>query len=190
MKIYTGTGDGGKTSLFSGERISKSDSRIDAYGDVDELSSWIGVVIAHLTPETESLKEELQQIQTELFEVGAWLATMPGSSLSEQLEPLTLLPAQRLEETIDQWDQTLSALNAFILPGGYKAAAFSHLARTVCRRAERHVVQLLKESMGSKEAQAGIQPIVIYLNRLSDYFFVIARYINARMNVKDIPWKK
>ncbi len=190
MKIYTGTGDGGKTSLLSGERVAKSDDRIEAYGDMDELSSWIGVVIAHLTSETANLKDELQQIQADLFDMGTWLATMPGSSISERLTPLSSAPSKRLETAIDLWDKNLPALTSFILPGGHHAAAFSHLARAVCRRTERRVIQLLRKNMDSKETQAGIQPIAVYLNRLSDYFFVIARYINARMNVGDIAWKK
>ena len=184
MKVYTGTGDGGKTSLFSGERIVKSDARIEAYGDVDELNAVVGSVAAALPqhPDAQGLKHQLAHIQSELFKVGALLATTPNSPSAGHLNPLTQEHCRRLEHQIDTMLARLSALNTFILPGGHPSAAWSHMARTVCRRAERRIVKLA-ESQGLIEN--GGQEMLVYLNRLSDYFFVLARYCNHLDGVED-----
>jgi cob(I)alamin adenosyltransferase len=189
MKIYTGTGDRGKTSLFSGERIAKSDDRIEAYGDVDELSSVIGVLISLLPKELEHIQAELRQIQSDLFHMGAWLSTMPDSASTKQLKTITTEPLKRLENSIDQMDADLPTIKSFILPGGHVTASVSHLARTVCRRTERHVIRLHKEKDIDDDVIDQIQKIIIYLNRLSDYLFVFARYLNATFKISDIPWK-
>ncbi len=185
MKVYTGTGDGGKTSLFSGERVAKSDARIEAYGDLDELNSLIGAVAAAL-PATEGLTSELQQIQSDLLHAGAWLATTPGSSSTKQLKPFSDDHHRQLEARIDAMQDRLPPLNAFLLPGGHPAAAWAHVARTVCRRAERRIVALAAMTETSDE---GLDAILVYVNRLSDYFFVLARYCNQLVGVEDVTWK-
>jgi cob(I)alamin adenosyltransferase len=191
MKIYTGTGDRGKTSLFSGERVIKSDDRIEAYGDVDELNSAIGTLMAVLPEEQAELLMELQQIQSELFQMGAWLATVPGSPVAEQLQAVTLTPAIKLEAAIDRMEAFLTPLKTFILPGGHLSAALAHVARTVCRRTERHVIRLLHaEEIQGDRVMEQIENVIVYLNRLSDYLFVASRHCNAAMGMPDNYWKK
>lgn len=191
MKIYTGTGDRGKTSLFSGERVVKSDDRIEAYGDVDELNSAIGTLMAVLPEDQVELFTELQLIQSELFQMGAWLATVPDSPVAEQLQAVTLAPAIKLEAAIDRMEAFLTPLKTFILPGGHLSAALAHVARTVCRRTERHVIRLLwADEMKGDKVREQIQNIIVYLNRLSDYLFVASRHCNASMGVADNYWKK
>ena len=179
MKIYTKTGDGGETSLFGGRRVSKDDVRIDAYGCVDELNSCLGIVRAEGTPS--EIDAILKEVQSDLFVLGADLATPQGSSSSPvpRLEPADI---ERLERHIDSLDALLPSLTTFILPGGCAAAAGLHLARTVCRRAERLIVRL------SKMQPIGTVP-VIYLNRLSDLLFVMARFANLRAGASETPWK-
>lgn len=188
MKVYTGTGDGGKTSLFSGERIAKSDVRIDTYGDVDELNAVVGSVVASLPdhPQAKALNQQLTQIQADLFQVGALLATTPGSPSAGCLKPLSDKHHQRLEHQIDAMQSKLSTLNAFILPGGHPAAAWAHVARTVCRRVERKVTHL---AGADQLIENGIDEMLVYLNRLSDYFFVLARYCNHLAGVEDVIWR-
>jgi len=142
MKVYTGSGDRGKTSLFSGERIAKNDLRIDAYGDVDELNSILGGLIAGLPKALTSLTLELTRIQSDLLDVGAWLATTPGSSAEEMLTPFRPEKVAWLEAAIDRLDENLPPLKGFILPGGHPSGAQAHVARTVCRRAERHALKV------------------------------------------------
>jgi cob(I)alamin adenosyltransferase len=177
MKIYTRTGDHGETSLFGGTRVPKNDARIEAYGTVDELSSHLGVARASsLTAETDV---ELNRIQVDLFEIGAHLAS-PGTSR------FTGVDAQRIEDlerAIDVMEQDLTPLTSFILPGGTLAAAQLHVARTVCRRAERCVVALHDDTPATVST-------VTYLNRLSDYLFVAARFANRKAGVEDVPWKR
>ena len=187
MKIYTGTGDKGKTSLFSGERLSKADAQIDAYGDLDELNSILGALAAHLYAE-EKLVAELQQIQSTLFQAGAWLATRPDSSATDSLQELTTEQIAFLEKAVDRYEKELTGLNAFILPGGHITAAWAHVARTVCRRCERKTVALITRSMKSK-ATKPYQHLLVFLNRLSDYLFVFARQCNRIHGVADKPWK-
>jgi cob(I)alamin adenosyltransferase len=186
MKVYTGTGDRGKTSLFSGERVGKADLRIAAYGDVDELNAGIGAVVAALPVEATALAAALQAIQGELFELGAWLATTPASGASAQLPPFDGERATDLEKAMDALDAKLPELKAFILPGGHPAAAMAHVARTVCRRTERQVLRL-SEAEGTAAVPASA---LLYLNRLSDYLFVCARFCNHLCGVADLPWQR
>jgi len=176
MKIYTRTGDRGETSLFGGARVAKNDPRIEAYGTVDELSSCIGVARAgSLPPELDTL---LEQVQRDLFDVGAHLAS-PGTSRFPGVESARI---EELERAIDTMESELTPLTNFILPGGTLGAANLHVARTVCRRAERCVVALHDDTPATIST-------VIYLNRLSDSLFVAARFTNARARVADVPWR-
>jgi cob(I)alamin adenosyltransferase len=187
MKIYTGTGDRGKTSLFSGERISKADARIDAYGDLDELNSLLGALASQLSAH-EMLVAELQQIQCDLFQAGSWLATRPGAPSMGSLREISPQRIEFLEKAIDRFEKDLPVLKAFILPGGHITAAWAHVARTVCRRCERKVVLLINEFMKEKTT-APYQRLLIYLNRLSDYLFALARKCNQLHGVSDKPWR-
>jgi len=182
MKIYTKTGDLGQTGLFGGERVSKDSSRIEAYGTVDELNSVLG--IAAVEAKGDGVKELLLTIQNRLFSLGSDLAT-PDSEKNKKLNILRVPEyyAADIEKAIDFYNDQLPELRVFILPGGSKAAAYLHLARTVCRRAERRVVAL---NMGEEINKN----IVIFLNRLSDLFFVLARYENFVSNTPDISWSK
>ena len=188
MKIYTGSGDRGKTSLFSGERVAKNNLRTEAYGDLDELNSCLGALTAALEESHESIAE-IRQIQSDLFHIGACLATTPGSPSAAALEPFGEQKSLYLETAIDRMDQHLPPLKGFILPGGRMPAALAHVARTVCRRAERHVVSLLKDKTSGQTPEA-YQAVLVYLNRLSDYLFVLARYCNHLAGEADILWSK
>jgi len=183
MKIYTGAGDRGQTSLFSGERVSKSHMRVDACGDVDELNSTLGALVAALPESLSELAAELRRIQSTLFVVGAWLATTPNSPAIATLAPITPAHSKQLEAAMDRMDTELPELASFILPGGHPTAAWAHVARTVCRRAERHVVRL-----GEAQDSEQFYPLVVYLNRLSDYLFVLARYCNKIAGMADMEW--
>jgi cob(I)alamin adenosyltransferase len=180
LKIYTKTGDDGETGLWGGLRVGKDAARVQAYGTVDECNAAIGVARAAFTamPELDDLAELLAQIQNQLFVVGADLAT-PGAAASiPRIGPDEIA---FLEQTIDALEINLKPLKQFILPGGTLAAAQLHLARTVCRRAERSVVALAREEPIGQHVGA-------YLNRLSDCLFVLARANNARAGVPDVPW--
>ena len=189
MKIYTGTGDRGKTSLFSGERVSKASERIEAYGDLDELNSIIGALIATLPPEHTDLVDELQHIQADLFDLSALLATTADSPSMNQLKSYSRERFDVLEKAIDARQKVLTELKGFILPGGHLTAAWSHIARTVCRRTERHVVSFLEKTFRG-EIPDQYRNAQIYLNRLSDYLFVIARYCNHLLGTSEKLWKK
>lgn len=189
MKIYTGTGDRGKTSLFSGERVSKASHRIEAYGDLDELNSVIGALVASLPPGHTDLVEELENIQSDLFDISALLATTPDSPTLNQLKGFSRDPFNVLEQAIDARQKALPELKGFILPGGHLTAAWSHIARTVCRRTERHLVSFLESSFQG-EIPDQYHNTQIYLNRLSDYLFVIARYCNHLQGTSDKLWGK
>lgn len=167
MKIYTRTGDEGTTSLFGGQRVSKCDPRVDTYGHVDELNSVIGLARAHAP--NSPLDEDLAALQVELFTVGADLATPPEKEARTARVDAAM--SKRLEAVIDRHDEKLEVLTRFILPTGCPASAALHLARTVCRRAER-AVQALAESC---EDGSNFGPVLVYLNRLSDLLFVLAR---------------
>lgn len=176
MKIYTRTGDQGQTSLFGGTRVAKNDARIEAYGTVDELSSFIGVARASALPA--EVDARLEQVQRDLFEVGAHLAS-PGTS---RFPGVDVMRIEELEHDIDAMERELTPLTNFILPGGCIGAAQLHVARTVCRRAERCVVALQDESDATRST-------IAYLNRLSDYLFVAARFANKHAGVADVTWK-
>ena len=178
MKIYTRTGDAGETSLFDGSRVSKADSRVDAYGDVDELNAWLGLVRANRLDT--DLDQPLVRIQQDLFALGAQLAD-PRDRIAERVRKASLNDAdvERLEQVIDRLESELPPLRRFILAGGSPAGAALHVARTVCRRAERRMVAL---------TPAPEAVLVRYVNRLSDLLFVIARVVNHRAGVPEIEW--
>ena len=178
MKIYTKTGDAGKTSLLSGKRVEKYHPRINAYGTVDELNSWIGMLRDYADAET---KAQLIEIQDTLFSIGSHLAVEPGPqkfAMPELHEERT----QKLEVAMDTMDALLPPLRNFILPGGHPSVAHCHVARTVCRRAERMITELADT--------AETNPfIIIYVNRLSDYLFVLSRKFAQDHNAEEIAWK-
>jgi cob(I)alamin adenosyltransferase len=177
MKIYTKTGDKGETGLVGGSRISKVSPRIQAIGDVDELNAVIGVARAELPPK--ELDETLAWLQDALFDLGAELASLPSAKIS--FAPLPESAAKRLEEGIDTQTSLLPPLKNFILPGGSRLAAQLHLARCVCRRAERSVLALHKE-------QALRPAVLAFLNRASDWLFLSARTANRLERIDDVPW--
>ncbi len=189
MKIYTATGDKGITSLFSGERIEKSHIRVEAYGDVDELNAVLGAFVAALTAEQEECTDTIERIQSDLFHVGALLATTPDSSSVESLTPFSGETIEFLEDDIDRIEEKLPPSEGFLLPGGHISAAWAHVARTVCRRAERHAVRLVAD-LDDTAPHEQYRTAIIYLNRLSDYLFVLARYCNHVMSIPDSPWRK
>ncbi len=178
MKIYTKTGDEGKTSLFGGRRVSKAHERIEAYGLADHLNAQLGVVCLHVQPG--DLLERLQRVQAELFNLGADLAT-PLDVENDYIVRLEAREVEQLEQEIDEMEESLSPLTTFILPGGTPAAAHLHMARTTCRQVERAVVVLA-------DMEPINQQVATYLNRLSDWLFVLARVANARAEVADVPW--
>ncbi len=178
MKIYTKTGDRGTTSLFGGKRVDKNSARIEAYGCVDELNSLIGVIVAS-EPSADVLKK-LIRIQDELFVLGSDLATPLGVKV--KIPKITKSFITRLEKEIDAFDKNLPALRNFILPGGRNIGSKLHLARTVARRAERRIVDL-------SHTEKINQNSLIYINRLSDWLFVMARYVNSLEKVKEVTWK-
>jgi cob(I)alamin adenosyltransferase len=181
MKIYTKTGDRGDTGLFGGPRVSKDAPRIEAYGTVDELNSVLGLVRTLLEPgDVDALVE---RIQNELFSLGAQLATPNPTAHQTALIGSSQIAA--LEMAIDRYEAGLEPLRQFILPGGTPTAAQLHLARTVCRRAERRLVTLVSAS-----AEPIAEELVIYLNRLSDLLFVLAREVNRAAGQVDVPWSK
>jgi len=188
MKICTGTGDKGKTSLFSGERLFKNNARIDAYGDIDELNSILGALTAHFSDE-KALIEEMRQIQSDLMQLSAWLATTPDSALIESLAEISTEQIAFLEKAIDRLQKGLPVLKGFILPGGHITAAWAHVARTVCRRSERKVLPLLNNLPEGKAAEQ-YRKSLVYLNRLSDYLFVLARHCNHIHGISDKLWKR
>jgi cob(I)alamin adenosyltransferase len=179
MKIYTKTGDQGITSLLGGVRVPKSDLRIDAYGTIDELNSYLGLLRDQEVNKHRS--SVLKEIQDRLFTIGADLATVPGK---ENVKKPDLHPQDvaLLEEEMDAMDAQLPMLTAFILPGGHTAVSFCHLARTVCRRSERIVVELASEEHVS-------ELVIQYLNRLSDYLFVLGRKMGQELAVEEVTWK-
>ncbi len=181
VKIYTRSGDDGQTSLFGGERVLKSDPRVTAYGDVDELNSAIGAAAAAEPCEFEI--ELLTEIQGDLLSIGGWLASPDPEKVSRALEKAVIGSARiaALEAAIDRAESELPELRQFVLPGGSVKSALLHQARSVCRRAERSVVAL---SQGET-----VSPVILaFLNRLSDLFFVLARLANHRANTRDLTW--
>ena len=191
-KIYTRNGDDGSTSLLNGKRVSKNHLRIKVYGTIDELSSMLGVAGAQLNTIANQAnlegfvsqaKEEIEILQNQLFTICSHLACNDEQWV-KRLPPLNPDYHQRLESKIDEWSTQLPELKEFILPGGCMMAALLHQARTICRRAERHLVDI--QFQGEKVNHT----IAIYLNRLSDYLFVFARYTNQQMGQIDLTWKK
>jgi len=177
MKIYTKKGDGGETSLIGGDRVKKSNVRIHAYGTVDELNSMIGLLRDSLI--NEEIREQLLNIQDRLFVLGSHLASSPNSKM--KLPDIEKQDIIRLEKDIDKMNESLPELRTFILPGGHLSVSYCHLARTICRRAERWTIEILEKE--------SIEPLLIqYLNRLSDYFFVLCRRISFENDIKEIPW--
>ena len=184
MKIYTKTGDDGETGLFGGPRVAKDTARIEAYGTVDELNALLGVVRAKELPVANEVCDPaavLKRLQDELFTLGADLAT--PNTAKPSVPRITAAMTVRLESEIDAMESTLEPLREFILPGGTKAAAALHFARTVCRRAERHTVSLARDEEINDE-------VLRYLNRLSDHLFVLARFLNAQAGRSDEKWQK
>jgi cob(I)alamin adenosyltransferase len=181
VKIYTRTGDQGETGLFGGGRVPKDHPRVAAYGDIDELSSVIGV--ARATEPIDFFGDLLESIQRDLFSIGGQLATPDPKRVTKALEKAVLSSHQvaEFERVIDEAERQLPPLRAFVLPAGTAKAAAFHLARTVCRRAERSVVHL---AHGSEVPG----PFLIYINRLSDLLFTLARLANDRAGVKDVTW--
>lgn len=180
-RLYTGGGDDGTTSLVGGQRARKDCARLDAYGSLDELSAFLGVVAAWPDIE-EDIKKDLMDIQNLLFDIGGYLASKPGGS---GLPPVSGMESeiQKLESWIDRLDNATPKIRAFVLPGGCEVAAHTHVARTVCRRAERKIVALA--------ADEEVDELVrVYINRLSDYLFILARYFNYRSGVEEVVWKK
>ncbi len=184
-RIYTRTGDKGETALGSGERVSKADVRIEAYGTVDEANTVIGLVRLHTKHvKLTQLDDMLARIQNELFDLGADLC-VPDRGHKLEWEPLRILASQavRLEQEIDALNESLSPLRSFVLPGGVAAAAYLHQARTVCRRAERLMVAL-----NSVEGETVSEAALAYINRLSDFLFVASRWANATSGDGDVLW--
>jgi len=178
MKIYTKTGDGGETSLFGGRRVPKDAPRIEAYGSVDEVNVHLGVIRTLHPPAMVDV--ELERIQEDLFVLGADLAT-PADQHAGRIRRIEDKDVRRLESVIDRLDESLQPLKNFILPGGTPVAAQLHVARTVCRRAERRAVELSEMEEVNRHA-------LIYLNRLSDLLFVMARFTNHSAGVAERPW--
>lgn len=180
MKIYTKTGDDGSTGLNGGKRVQKSELRVSVYGTIDELNSVLGIVVSLETPE--QIKGTLQQLNSLLFVAGSDIATPFENSRSISIERINSNNILWLESLIDEYTSQLPELKHFILPGGSQASAFLHLARTVCRRAERLAVELSqREDIG--------EFIIKFLNRLSDFLFTASRYANHLAGIKDIEWK-
>jgi cob(I)alamin adenosyltransferase len=178
MKIYTKTGDRGETGTFGGPRIRKDDARIEAMGDVDELNAAVGLIRCEALDKR--MDQLLRSIQNELFDLGAEIATPEPERMGTKRVTAGLIA--RIESAIDEYEAQLPPLAAFILPGGVRPAALLHLARTVCRRAERRVVALSHQADIAEE-------VIVYLNRLSDLLFVLARSVNLSAGCGDVPWQ-
>jgi cob(I)alamin adenosyltransferase len=179
VKIYTRTGDSGETALFDGTRVSKADPRVTAYGEIDELNAWLGLVCAQTTES--DVKEQVQRIQRDLFALGARLAD-PSHRIAGRVTKAAIATedVERLEGWIDRFDGELPPLRRFILPGGCPAGAALHVARTVCRRAERAMTELGPEAFETE--------LLHYVNRLSDLLFTMARVVNHRAGVAELDW--
>ena len=194
IKIYTKTGDKGTTSLIGGTKVPKSHLRIESYGTTDELNSFIGLLGDHLdllaatspptaTAALAAIHSQLREIQDRLFTIGSSLACDPEKETKMSIPDLREQDVETLEKDIDSMDSQLPPMKAFILPGGHIAVSTAHIVRCVCRRAERSCVRM-------QEEQLAVDPLVIrYLNRLSDYFFVLSRYLAHLLQADEIPWK-
>ena len=181
LKIYTKTGDKGTTSLIGGTKVPKSHQRIEAYGTIDELNSYIGLCRDLLSDDTN--RATLLNIQEMLFTIGSSLACDPVREPKMRLPDLKASDVQFLEKEIDRMSEEIPPLTSFILPGGHSTVSHLHIARCVCRRAERSCVRLELESLE-------VEPVIIqYLNRLSDYLFILCRYTSQQLKAEEIPWK-
>lgn len=181
FKIYTKTGDSGSTSLIGGTKVHKNDIRIETYGTVDELNSWIGLISDLLNDE--SLRNELKEVQDRLFTIGSSLATDAEKEPKMKLPDLHQSDIEFLEKRIDDMTAALPPMKSFILPGGHQTVSSIHITRCVCRRAERLCVNMQQHELFVE------QKIVHYLNRLSDYLFTLARYAAQKLGAEEIPWK-
>jgi cob(I)alamin adenosyltransferase len=182
VKIYTRTGDGGKTGLFGGQRVPKSHLRLAAYGTLDELNSLLGVLLPQLPPNLESAAR-IEGVQHDLFSLGAMLATPPQcANLLDARMTRATWSVEEMEADIDRLTALAPPMTAFVLPGGCQASAYAHWARTVCRRAEREVVAL------GEAGEPVPEDVLVYINRLSDWLFALARAANAVEGVEDVKW--
>lgn len=182
IKIYTRTGDAGMTGLIGGTKVPKNDYRIETYGTIDELNSYLGLV-GDLLPDGEAGKKDIKEIQDRLFAIGSSLACDPDKEPAMKLPDLREEDTRFLEERIDAMEQVLPVMKHFVLPGGHVAVSTTHIARCVCRRAERLCV-------GLQESGQFVEPEVLrYLNRLSDYLFVLARWAAHTLQVAEVIWK-
>jgi cob(I)alamin adenosyltransferase len=180
QKIYTKRGDLGKTSLIGGTKVSKSHLRIDSYGTIDELNSFIGLLSDYMPPASD--RKYLKEVQDRLFTIGSALAVDPEKEPRLKIPDLQPEDVRSLEHQMDEMNSRLAALKSFLLPGGHPAVSMAHICRCVCRRAERICVSL-------QEAEGTVEPLVIqYLNRLSDYFFILARFNAKQLSVDEIIW--
>lgn len=181
MKIYTKTGDKGSTMLYGGQKVSKNSARIKSLGEIDEVNSLLGIIVAHVNDK--KIIEKLQREQSKFLRLGADVATTfeVKQALQNRVNRIKAEDIEILESEIDEWDRELPQLTQFILPGGSEAASFVHHARSVCRRAERATVEL--------SIQEEINPEVVkYLNRLSDWLFTLARFLNKKANIEDVKY--
>lgn len=182
MKIYTKTGDKGQTSLIGGTRVPKNNPKIEAYGTIDELNSFVGLLSTY--PQAQSELEFLREIQHKLFNIGSNLATDTSKTSMLKASIITEEDILQMESAIDKLDADLPELTNFVLPGGSAAGSMAHVCRTVTRRAERRVLDLISQ-------EYAIDPIILkYINRMSDYFFTLSRYITVNECNKEILWKK
>src|SRR6185312_6378937 len=181
MKIYTKTGDAGKTSLIGGTKVFKNNSRIEAYGTVDELNSYIGLVSDFCNDD--HAKKILKEIQDRLFTIGSELACDPDKNIKMPIPDLHESDIELLEKEMDEMDKELPVMKNFILPGGSPSISFMHVARCVCRRAERSCVKLMEKG-------GEVNPLIMkYINRLSDYLFMLARYTGIKNNIPETIWQ-
>lgn len=180
MKIYTKTGDKGQTSLFGGQRVSKAHLRIESYGTLDELLSYIGLLRDQEI--NQNCQDFLIEIQDRLFTIGAELATAPEKGKTKKHPDLFIEDITALENAIDKMNEELPPMKHFVLPGGHQSVSFAHLARCVCRKAERLIVAL-------HDIEPVSELILQYINRLSDYLFTLSRYMSFKLNANEIPWK-
>jgi len=188
VKAYNDKGDGGETSLHSGERVPKSHPRVETCGDIDELSSMLGALRSVLPENKSDLNAQIEHIQSLLFIAGAWVSTTPDSLEFGTVDSIPEFETRNLEHIIDSMDHELPPVTEFLLPGGHISAALAHVARTVCRRVERHVVLLAAEYSEGK-AHRELLTLLAFLNRLSTYLFILARYLNLLHGVGEVPWK-
>lgn len=180
--LYTGGGDTGTTSLVGGQRVKKNSVRLEAYGDLDEFSSTLGAIAADPAC-NEEIKGQIMEIQNELFNLGCYLATQPAEGEKPACASLTPQKINELEGWIDALDEQTPKINAFVLPGGSTLAAKAHIARTTCRRTERRIIDL-------SDVEYVDPAVVKYINRLSDYLFIAARYLNYIQGIDEVVWKK